>query len=97
MVLLLVRVWRPASRPLSPRAAGWGVFALEVTHVEFMAETFGFSLGGRSSMAARILQGDEVVRVASDLSFASQTDMWWVALLAPRRGMARKRRTWFVP
>ena len=66
------------------------VFALEVILTEFTAETFGFVVlsAVSSSMVARILQGDEmVVRVASDLSFASQTDMWWVALLGLVAGM----------
>ena len=66
------------------------VFALEVILTEFTAETFGFVVlsAVSSSMVARILQGDEmVVRVASDLSFASQTDIWWVALLGLVAGM----------
>ncbi len=66
------------------------VFALEVILTEFTAGTFGFVVlsAVSSSMVARILQGDEmVVRVASDLSFASQTDMWWVALLGLVAGM----------
>ena len=66
------------------------VFALEVILTEFTAETFGFVVlsAVSSSMVARILQGEEmVVRVASDLSFASQTDMWWVALLGLVAGM----------
>ena len=66
------------------------VVALEVILTEFTAETFGFVVlsAVSSSMVARILQGDEmVVRVASDLSFASQTDMWWVALLGLVAGM----------
>lgn len=66
------------------------VFALEVILTEFTAEAFGFVVlsAVTSSMVARLLQGDEmVVRVAGDLSFASQADMWWVALLGLVAGL----------
>lgn len=66
------------------------VFALEVILTEFTAEAFGFVVlsAVTSSMVARVVQGDEmVVRVAGDLSFASQADMWWVALLGLVAGL----------
>ena len=66
------------------------VFALEVILVEFTAETFGFVVlsAVTSSIVARLLQGDEmVVRVADNLTFASMSDMWWVALLGLVAGL----------
>ena len=66
------------------------VFALEVILVEFTAETFGFVVlsAVTSSIVARVLQGDEmVVRVADNLTFASMSDMWWVALLGLVAGL----------
>ena len=66
------------------------VFALEVILVEFTAETFGFVVlsAVTSSVVARILQGDEmVIRVADNLTFASMSDIWWVALLGLVAGL----------
>ena len=66
------------------------VFALEIILVEFTAETFGFVVlsAVTSSIVARLLQGDEmVVRVADNLTFASMSDMWWVALLGLVAGL----------
>ena len=65
------------------------VFALEVI-LEFTAETFGFVVlsAVTSSVVARILQGDEmVVHVADNLTFASMSDMWWVAVLGLVAGL----------
>ena len=66
------------------------VFALEVILVEFTAEAFGFVVisAVTSSVVARIAQGDEmVIRVADNLTFASMSDMWWVALLGLVAGL----------
>ena len=54
------------------------------------AETFGFVVlsAVTSSVVARILQGDEmVIRVADNLTFASMSDIWWVALLGLIAGL----------